>query len=95
MFHKENVRRFVFEQSHPISPYNDQHMKNIFTELIHIAEETLYQRVSKKYNHHNLIFLSLEESKRNLLNLACQNINKLIKSLMNPVLMNFIFSTKE
>ena len=75
MMGKNSVKRYLFELTHPGKPFSEQFMKNIFTDLIRFAEEALYQRVVRKYNHHNLIFLILEESKKNLYQLAKHNIN--------------------
>jgi len=74
-FRTENTRKYVHSEVHPENGYNDQYMKNIFSDLIQIAEETLYQKISKKYNHHNRIFLAIEETKRELFHMANHNIN--------------------
>jgi hypothetical protein len=76
-FYKDNASKYVFSVTHPESPYNEQFMRNIFTDLIHLAEETLFQKVAKEYNYHNLASLAIEESKRNLFNLANHNIDNL------------------
>ena len=81
VFHKDNARKHIFELTHPGKNYNDQFMKNIFTDLIHFAEETLFQKVAKDYNHQNLSSLAIEEAKRNLFPLANHNINALDKIL--------------
>ena len=75
MFKTENTRKYVHSIVHPGNGYNDQYMKNIFSDLLQMAEETLNQKISKKYNHHNQIFLAIEETKRELFHLANHNIN--------------------
>lgn len=81
-FYKNNARKYIFNLTHPDSKYNDQFMKNIFTDLIHLAEETLFQKVVKEYNHQNLSSLAIEEAKRNLFPLANHNISVLDKKLL-------------
>ncbi len=80
-FCRNNARKYIFKITYPERRYNDQYMKNIFTDLIHLAEETLFQKIAKEYNHQNLASLAIEESKRNLFHLANHNINILEKKL--------------
>jgi hypothetical protein len=83
---KSKARKAVFEKVHPGKTYNDQFMKNIFTDLIHFAEETLFQKVARKHNHQNLSSLAMEEAKRGLFPLANHNIHLLdLKLLENGV----------
>jgi len=82
MFVNAKTRKYVHSIVHPDNGYNDQYMKNIFTDLIQIAEETLCQKISKKYNHYNQIFLAIEETKRELFHLANHNIN-LVQQKLN------------
>jgi len=76
MFINSKTRKFIHSIVHPEHEYNDQYMKNIFSDLIHIAEETLFQKISKNNNHHNQIFLAIEETKRELFKLANHNITQ-------------------
>jgi len=80
-FCKNNARKYIFNIVHPGKRYNDQYMKNIFTDLMRLAEETLFQMIAKEYNHQNLASLAIEETKRNLFHLANRNINLLDKKL--------------
>jgi hypothetical protein len=80
-FCRINARKFIFMITYPDKRYNDQYMKNIFTDLIHLAEETLFQKIIREHNHQNLASLAIEESKRNLYHLANHNINILNKKL--------------
>ncbi len=81
MQYRSRSRKLIFEKVHPGRKYNDQYMKNIFTDLIHFAEETLLQSVTRKHNHENLASLAIEEAKRNLFPLANQNIRRLDSKL--------------
>jgi hypothetical protein len=84
--YKGKARKVIFEKVHPGGSYNDQYMKNIFTDLIHLAEETLFQKVARKHNHQNLASLAMEEAKRGLFPLANHNISLLdAKLLVNGV----------
>jgi hypothetical protein len=80
-FCRINARKYIFKITYPDRKYNDQYMKNIFTDLIHLAEETLFQKIAREYNYQNLASLAIEESKRNLFHLANHNINILEKKL--------------
>lgn len=81
VYKKGNARKYVHQLVHPGTTYNDQYMKNIFSDLTQIAEETLYQKVSRNYSHFNQIFLAIEETKRGLYPLAGQNINSVNQKL--------------
>jgi hypothetical protein len=83
IMYKSKARKAVFEKVHPGKPYNDQYMKNIFTDLIHLAEETLFQKVARKHNHQNLSSLAIEEAKRGLFPLANHNIQLLENKLLD------------
>ncbi len=80
-FCRNTARKYIFKITYPNRRYNDQYMKNIFTDLIHLAEETLFQKIAKEYNYQNFASLAIEESKRNLFHLANHNINILEKKL--------------
>ncbi len=80
-FCRINARKYIFKITHPDRRYNDQYVKNIFTDLIHLAEETLFQKIVRENNYQNLASLAIEESKRNLFHLANHNINILEKKL--------------
>jgi hypothetical protein len=81
MYHGENARKYVHRLVNPSTVYNDQYMKNIFSDLIQIAEEALYQKISKNFSFYNQIFLAIEETKRELFHLANRNINSVNQKL--------------
>jgi hypothetical protein len=91
---KDEAKKIIFKIAHPDKIYNGQFMKNIFTDLIHFAEQTLFQKVANNYNYQNLSFLAIEEAKRNLFSLANHNINFLEKKLEENGFDEFYFYCK-